>query len=427
MGRDGRGVRAASDSSIEITFQYQGARCRERIALKPTAANLKRAEQHKVAIELAISEGTFDYAATFPNSPRATKFIPPAQLMKVGPYLQHWLKRKKAQLKASTAAHYRRQIEGKLIPMFGDVLLHELAKRHVKAELALYEVSNKTLANLQSCLRAALDDAVEDEILDSNPLAGWNYRRKDELKEDDDVDPFTVEEQEAIIGALPRELQAQVRFAFWTGLRPSELIALEWGDIDWLAGEIRIVRAKTREATEPETPKTTSGKRTIKLLAPAREALLQQKAATFLAGRHIFLSPLTGKPWVAADEVRKHLWLPAMKKAGVRYRRPYQTRHTYASMLLSAGEHPMWVAKQMGHKDWTMIARIYGRWMPSADENAGDKAVRVFASNDNGMTTIGPEAANLGGVGRILNWPCMSLAAEDSPHRLASTMTGGTP
>ncbi|WP_422768438.1 Arm DNA-binding domain-containing protein, partial [Pseudomonas aeruginosa] len=47
MGRDGRGVRAVSDSSIEITFMYRGVRCRERISLKPTATNLKRAEQHK--------------------------------------------------------------------------------------------------------------------------------------------------------------------------------------------------------------------------------------------------------------------------------------------------------------------------------------------------------------------------------------------
>jgi integrase len=53
------------------------------------------------------------------------------------------------------------------------------------------------------------------------------------------------------------------------------------------------------------------------------------------------------------------MWVPAMKKAGVRYRRSYQTRHTYASMMLSADEHPMWVAKQMRHTDWSMIARVY--------------------------------------------------------------------
>ncbi|MCX8566898.1 MAG: hypothetical protein ON057_001625 [Glomeribacter sp. 1016415] len=67
-----------------------------------------------------------------------------------------------------------------------------------------------------------------------------------------------------------------------------------------------------------------------------------------------------------------------MRRSGVRYRHPYQTRHTYASMMLSTGEHPMWVAKQMGHLDWTMIARRYGRWMPSADEKAGEKAIELF-------------------------------------------------
>lgn len=47
-------------------------------------------------------------------------------------------------------------------------------------------------------------------------------------------------------------------------------------------------------------------------------------------------------------------------------------------MMLSAGEHPMWVAKQMGHSDWTMIAREYGRWMPVMNDDAGGKAVSSF-------------------------------------------------
>lgn len=45
----------------------------------------------------------------------------------------------------------------------------------------------------------------------------------------------------------------------------------------------------------------------------------------------------------------------------------------------------MWVAKQMGHSDWTMIARVYGRWMPHADEAAGTKAERLWSAN--GTTT----------------------------------------
>jgi integrase len=57
----------------------------------------------------------------------------------------------------------------------------------------------------------------------------------------------------------------------------------------------------------------------------------------------------------------------------VRYRYPYQTRHTYASMLLTAGEDPMWVARQMGHSDWGMIRKVYARWLPDINPNAGAK------------------------------------------------------
>ena len=62
------------------------------------------------------------------------------------------------------------------------------------------------------------------------------------------------------------------------------------------------------------------------------------------------------------------------------YRYPYQTRHTYASTLLSAGENPMWVAQQMGHADWGMIRKVYGRWIPEVDPAAGDKIRSLLAS-----------------------------------------------
>lgn len=90
-------------------------------------------------------------------------------------------------------------------------------------------------------------------------------------------------------------------------------------------------------------------------------------------GEEVFQNPRLERRWEGDQPIRKTLWTGILQNAGVRYRNPYQTRHTYASMMLSAGEHPMWVAKQMGHADWTMIARVYGRWMPEADILAGKK------------------------------------------------------
>lgn len=381
MGRDGRGVRAVSDSSIEITFMYRGVRCRERISLKPTATNLKRAEQHKAAVEHAIANGTFDYAVTFPGSPRAAKFAPEASQETVAGFLTKWLAGKKQHVSSSTFEGYRKLVELRLVPALGPTLLVDLKRKTVRDWLNTLEVSNKTLSNIQSCLRSALNDAVDDdELIDTNPMAGWTFSRKDQVKEDD-VDPFSPEEQRAILAALDGQAKNLVQFALWTGMRTSELVALDWGDIDWLKSEVYVTRAMTQAAAgEAEVTKTLSGKRRIKLLAPAMEALVAQKAHSFLAGTEVFQNPRTMERWKGDQPIRKTMWARAVKKAGVRYRRPYQTRHTYASMMLSAGEHPMWVAGQMGHSDWTMIARVYGRWMPAADDTAGSKAVTTWSA-----------------------------------------------
>lgn len=360
---------------------YRGVRCRERITLKPTATNLKKAEQHKAAIEHAISIGHFDYSVTFPGSPRAAKFAPEASRETVNGFLTRWLSAKRKHLASSSYDGYRKIVELRLVPALGDHMLVDLKRKVVRDWLDTLQVSNKTLSNIQSCLRSALNDACEEELIEVNPMAGWTYSRKEAPPKEDDVDPFSPEEQQAVLGALSGQARNMMQFALWTGLRTSELVALDWGDIDWLREEVMVSRAMTQASKGvAEIPKTSAGRRAVKLLRPAMEALKVQKVHTFLADAEVFQNPRTLERWAGDGPIRKTMWVPAIKKAGVRYRRPYQTRHTYASMMLSAGEHPMWVAKQMGHTDWTMIARVYGRWIPSQENDAGSKAVSAFGA-----------------------------------------------
>lgn len=379
MGRDGRGVAPASETSIQITFQYRGRRCRENIKLKPTAANLKRAERHRAAILIAIEAGTFDYAATFPDSPNAAKFADlPGQVTTTETYLSDWLEGQKKHLKASTFDGYRKIVNFQLIPQLGEMTLASIKRRDIKDWFDGKKATNKRLANIQSVLRNALSDAVDDELIEDNPLAKWTYKKQEPPKSRDIVDPFTPEEQQAIIDKCVPAMANQVRFMLWSGLRTSELVALGWDDIDFRRGVIIVDKALTQAAKgEVEDTKTRAGRREVKMLGPARAALIAQKAHTFLAGGTVFVHPEKGTQWAGDQEIRKY-WVPLLKRAQVRYRRPYQTRHTYASMMLSAGEHPMWVAKQMGHSDWAMIIRVYGKWMPSADELAGSRAEEKF-------------------------------------------------
>jgi integrase len=392
MGRKGTGVTIVSDSSYEIAFSFKGQRCRERIKAKPCPANTRKLTQFAAAIRHAIDKGEFDYAKTFPNSKHAAALAErPGDVLTVEKYFEKWLARKKVEVKASTYTGYDNIVNNWLIPKFGKLALSELKRAAIRDWLATIDaekkrkVSNKRLANIQSCIRSALADAADDEIIESNPLAGFTYARAErpvEGAEEDDIDPFSPDEQLEILEKLKGSNRNLIQFAFWTGLRSSELIELNWSDIDFVGGHARIRRALTREAKGvAEYPKTSAGRRDVRLLRPAAEALAAQKPLTFLVDLDgpIFRTS-AGEKFSGSHQIWR-IWRSALKHAGVRYRNPYQTRHTYASMMLSAGEHPMWVAKQMGHADWTMIARVYGRWMPSADELAGDRAVEKFAGN----------------------------------------------
>lgn len=293
------GVVAVSESSVQISFTFKGIACRERLKLQPSPANLKRAEQHRAAILHAIERGTFDYAITFPASPNRFKF---AEEKGAGypleKWLEKWLKDQKAHVKASTHDDYRKIVENTLIPALGNINLPDLKRADVREWCKQQTAGNKRLANVQSVLRIALQDALDDELLDVNPMYGWTFERKEAPKPEDDVDPFDTEEQNAILDAC-RDPQHRnlFKFAFWSGLRTSELVALDWGDVDWRREFVRVSRAMTQASDEPETTKTRRGTRDVKLLQPALEALTAQKAFSFLAGCAVFLNPRTGERW----------------------------------------------------------------------------------------------------------------------------------
>ncbi|MGK5015744.1 tyrosine-type recombinase/integrase [Janthinobacterium sp. HLS12-2] len=111
---------------------------------------------------------------------------------------------------------------------------------------------------------------------------------------------------------------------------------------------------KSREELE------TRAGRLVDLRSGAVNALLAQKLHRLLAGGLVFLDPATGQGWDNTQRLTL-FWTAMIEKAQVRYRNPYQTRHTFASPLLTTGANAMYVAKQMGHTDTTI--RTYGHWL----------------------------------------------------------------
>lgn len=363
---------------IQIAFSYRGIECRESLRLDPDdKKDVKIAIGLRAEILRKIELGSFAYPDYFPRSPRAVKFGFVITKKTMQQLLETALADyRKAQvlgnMAPSTVEGYRKIINGDLLPYFGEYALRDVTPALVRDWMGTMTCTTKTARNRMSLLRSVLDDAVEDGLLDQNPLARIATKKvlaRTTKKSEFEVDPFDQAEREAILAAAAkRDPQAKnlFQFAFWSGLRTSELMGLTWGDIDWINGTVRVHQVVVAKKSK-NTTKTLAGTRDLFLLPAARTALEAQKAHTFLAGQRVFHNPHTGQPWETDKQIRVHCWTYILKAAGVRYRNPYQTRHTYASMLLSRGENELWVARQMGHKGVEMVRRHYGKWIPQKD------------------------------------------------------------
>ena len=361
---------------MQISFVYKGKQCRE--VLLDSVINktsIDRASGLRSEIRRRIADGTFDYSAYFPKS------VPPKQEIKpltVGDLLRKQLATYEKQgengtIEASTLLGYSKSIKNNLLPKFKDLTLAQLTPALLREWLSGLGVTAKTARNRLTPMRSMLDDAVNDELIEFNPLdriALKKLLKQTAKKSEYEVDPFDMDEVATLLKSCRLDEREMVQFWLETGLRPGELIALSWTTVDWIHKSVRIEANEVTGMQDgkvtrvSKTPKTEAGKRDIELSALAIGALNAQKAVTFLEGGRVWINPRTGKPWDSDAQLRKTLWEPLCKRAGVRYRNPYQVRHTFASTLLTSGANPFWLATQMGHVDVEMIFKIYGRFIP---------------------------------------------------------------
>lgn len=223
----------------------------------------------------------------------------------------------------------------------------------------------KTLRNLASVLRKILAEAAAQGYMQSNPLAGGSIKLADlspttMRKSGRKIDPFNLREMDSLVGVASGQMRNLIEVWRWTGLRTGELIALRWGDVDFEGGVARITRNVVKK--QEKQPKTANGIRDVELCRQAIAALRAQHVLTG-QGSRVFVNRTTGLPLQASHEIYRE-WLKLVRKAGVRYRPPYQLRHTYASTLLTAGANIKWLARQLGHGDSTeMLFKHYGTFI----------------------------------------------------------------
>ncbi|AMC34795.1 hypothetical protein VN23_09320 [Janthinobacterium sp. B9-8] len=331
--------------------------------LSPTPANIKYARRLAAEIRLKITAGVFDYATYFPHSPHATSGSTAPLLFDV---MDKWLQLH--DVKSSTKSQYTTRINS----------FWKTGLKNIPIDLIRYsdilEVLNsgswssgKSRNNELSMIKGVFTFAVRDKIIKENPC--------DEIEraayQSPRPDPFDLSEVNSILQYIgehrPEQILNIVQFTFFTGLRTSETLALRWESIDFQKREVLIEGGNVYDE-ESDSTKTFES-RIVKLTSKALEALNRQKAFTFLQGAHIFHDPKTNQPWAYAKitDVR-NFWQITLKALGIRYRRPYNMRHTYATIGLMSGAKPGFLAKQLGHSQ-RMFFTVYAKWISSDDDD----------------------------------------------------------
>lgn len=364
MGRTGTGVNVRPNS-IRVTFTFEGDQHHKTLTLNgkpmaPTQANIKYAERLAAEIREKVRLGSFSMAEYFPASGDTKRGNT------VAIQLDAWLSAQR--IEASTRAGYASAIKFWKSALcddkestVGDRPLRQLKHSHILTALAKRpELTGKTVNNYVSVLREAMALAFKDKLISENPVA--EIPRAKHQKEP--PDPFSREEADKIIVAMHKRHPGQaanfVEFWFWTGMRTSEIFGLQWANVDLASGSVLVAEAVVRGVRKDNTKTNTT--RTVKLNSRALAALQAQRKHTQVAGSDVFHDPRYDTPWVDERAFRRSYWTPTLKVLGIRYRRPYNMRHSYATAMLMAGMNHSWCAKQLGHSV-EMFQRTYSKWL----------------------------------------------------------------
>jgi len=159
-------------------------------------------------------------------------------------------------------------------------------------------------------------------------------------------------------------------------MRTGEIDGLQWRLVDFERRQILVRHAWVKN--ELIDTKNDGSFRTIDISDIVYDALKTQFEAT---GKLQFVFCNTEGNPLYHNNVTKRVWHPLLSRLGLRKRRPYQTRHTTATLWLAAGESPEWIARQMGHTTTEMLFRVYSRYVPNLTRQDGSAFERLLAAN----------------------------------------------
>lgn len=423
-------IRARKETGLlYFDFQYLKVRCREQSLLEDTKPNRKKMQMVLDEILGKKKSSTFCYRDYFPSSKQLSSIEllenglseqttspsvgttlqaqalvatrQPSQVQARGPlfaeFANQWYSEMEVGWKRSHRITTRGVLDNFLIRQFGQKSVSEIKKADIlgfRSSLAkMPGVKNKgslsasRINHIMTPLRMILTEAA-----DRYEFAPAFINIKPVRVGKTDVQPFTMQEVQDIIRTVRDDFRNYYIVRFFTGTRTSEIDGLKWQYVDF--GRRTISIKETIVNDHEETPKTGESERDIQMSKMVFDALSAQHKVTG-SGVYVFATS-AGTP-ISHRNISKRVWYPLLRLLGLKKRVPYQTRHTFATLMLACGEAPEWIARQMGHTTTEMLFRVYSRFIPNLTRQDGSAFERLMASQmqDQPHPIVNPEVADV--------------------------------
>jgi integrase len=267
--------------------------------------------------------------------------------------------------RTSTIVCYETIFKCHLLPAFGPREVGMIRRSDIADHFDAMRTAGATVQTVNRTLRAmkaVLFFALERELVERNVMQRFRPFEGGKNERHVNRGAFTEGEIQAIMaGARPQD-RVLIGLLCFTGLRPGEAYALDWSAIDLEAGCLRVLRSWDHRGGKFVEPKTAAGVRAVPLSGWLVSELGEHKERTGGAG--LVFGGRTGKP-MNPSNVRRDIWIPLKKRAGVRGLDLYSLRHTFASLGRTAGESAFNVSRMMGHSRSVLVDQVYAHSMQS--------------------------------------------------------------
>lgn len=275
-----------------------------------------------------------------------------------------WLANKKAKnLRPSTIKGYEEILANRVGPKWANYPISLITGEEINTwirELAAEKLSPSRINKCLMVLRQILAEAVSDRLIGSNVMDTARINRPQGRRSE--PTPFTAAEVFLLSKEMPEHFQLLTEFLCFTGVRMSEVVALQVGDIDLERLNVRVERSTVFAGGEYFDGPPKSGKSRLVPLIPRLADKLEVHVANRRKKDWLFPGPSGGQ--LTAEEYRT-VFKRRVKKIGRPQMTPHSCRDTFASLAVSAGVPITAIAQSLGHADPSITLRVYSSFYTS--------------------------------------------------------------